>query len=140
VLFTAVATPALAQPYGPPRPRAGHAITDLRAARNFLTQNPRGVNPTDSQVVALIDKVIAASQRVVYYDKIRMHADVEWTPDNTASTPSHHENARLMMTAALRDLDQPEPDPSARPYLDQARQQLREALALVQQEEAAHKH
>jgi hypothetical protein len=138
VLFTAVATPALAQP---PAPRAGHAITDLRAARDILSRGgPHGVSPDDQQAIALIDKVIAASVRVVQYDRARMHIEPQTSADTTASASSPHENARLFMTAALRDLDEREADPSARPYLDQARQQLTEALGIIQREEAAHRH
>jgi hypothetical protein len=138
VLFIAVASPALAQP---PTPRAGHAITDLRMARDILSRGGRhGVTADDQQAIGLIDKVIAASTRVVQYDRARLRVEPETSADTTASATSRHENARLFLVAAQRDLNEPEADPSARPYLDQARRQIAEAIQVVSRAEAAHKH
>jgi hypothetical protein len=133
------AAPAVAQPYGPPVPRTGHAITDLRQARGFLSRGgPHGVTPDDQQAIGLIDQVLAACGRVVDFDRQRLHVQPEWTADTTATSPRRHENARLFLVAAQRDLSMHEADPSARPYLDQARRQLAEALSIVAQHEQSH--
>jgi hypothetical protein len=139
VLFTVVASPALAQ--GPAHPQAGHAISDLQAARDFLSRGgPHGVSPADNQAIGLIDQVIASSQRVVEYDHSRLHVDERLGADRTASTPNRHENALLMMEAAQRDLSLPESNSVALPYRQQARQQLSEAIQIVQRQQAAHAH
>ena len=139
VVLSTVAAPALAQP-GPPHPRAGHAITDLRMARSFLARGGRhGVTPADQQAIGLIDQVIAATGRVVEYDRARLHVEPETSADTTASGSTRHENARLFLIAAQRDLNEREADPSARPYLQQARQQVAEALQIVVQAEQQHR-
>ncbi len=110
-------------------------------ARDFLSRGGRhGVTPDDQQAINLIDKVIAGTVRVVQFDRARMHVEPETSADTTASSSSRRENARLFMYAAQRDLDEREADRSARPYLDQARQQLAEAMQIIQREEAAHTH
>lgn len=131
--FLLAAAPALAQA---PVPRTGHAISDLRQAREFLSRGgSHGVMPDDQRAIGLIDQVISACQRVVEYDRQRMHVQPEWSADQVASSPKAHENARLFLVAAQRDLAMHEADRTSRPYLDQARQQLAEALDIVVQHE-----
>jgi len=110
-------------------------------ARDILSRGgSHGVTPDDRQAIGLIDQVIAATTRVVQYDRARLHVEPETSADTTASASSRHENVRLFLYAAQRDLNEREVDPSARPYLNQARQQLAEAMAIIQREEAAHPH
>jgi hypothetical protein len=40
-----------------------------------------------------------------------------------------------MMRAALRDLDQPEYDPTAQPYVQEARNEVREAIDIIRNEQ-----
>jgi hypothetical protein len=132
--LTAVAAPAFAQV--PPHPRAGQAIADLRSARDILSRlGQYGVSAPDSRAIYLIDKAVAASRRIVQYDRYLMHAHEGWTVDAAASTRSPHENARIMMRAALRDLDQPEYDPTAQPYVQEARNEVREAIDIIRNEQ-----
>ncbi len=131
----AIASPALAQPYmGRPHPEAGHALSDLRAARDLLRQGgARGVSPTDNQVINLLEQIMRSTQRVFEADGQRMRHEETLGVDATANVQSRHENVRIFLEAAARDLDAPEDNPIARPYLQQARYQLGEAIQLVRQ-------
>ena len=139
--FTLAASPALAQPMHPigDHPEAAHAISDLQAARDILSKGgAHGVSPADQQVIALIDKVIFTTHRLLRLDENRLRTHEGSGVDATASTASRHENARIMMAAAMHDLDANEVDPSGRPYLQQARYQLGEAVEIIRKEQGAH--
>jgi hypothetical protein len=136
ICFTAAtAAPAFAQA---PHPEAAHAISDLRAARDILSRGgPHGVTAKDQQAIALIDKVIFTTNRVQRFDENRLRVREDSGVDATASNQSRHENARIMMAAAMHDLDANEVDPSARPYLQQARYQLGEAIEIIRRDQGA---
>ena len=136
ICFTAATVaPAFAQA---PHPEAAHAISDLRAARDILSRGgSHGVSAGDQQAIALIDKVIFSSSRVAEFDGRRLHVQETSGVDASASSSSRHENARIMLEAALRDLDANEVDPSARPYLQQARYQLGEAIEIIRRLQGA---
>jgi hypothetical protein len=129
ICFTLAASPALAQGA---HPDAAHAISDLRAARDILSHpGQRGLRPEDQQAIRLIDAVITSTVRVARFDEQHMRRQEESGVDATTSGSSRHENARVLLTAALHDLDGSERDPQARPYLQQARYQLGEAIDIV---------
>jgi hypothetical protein len=120
---------------------AAHAISDLRAARDILARGgPHGVTPQDQQAIRLLDTIITSTGRVALEDGRRTHISEQYGVDASASATSRHENARIMMAAALHDLDANEDNPAARPYLQQARYQLGEAIEIVRRQQATHAH
>jgi hypothetical protein len=136
--LTLVASPAFAQYHH--HPEAGHAQSDLRAARALLVQGgPHGVGPEDQKVISLLDAVISQAARVSEIDGRGMHLVEAGGVDATTSAQSRHENVRILLETALNDLNLPEDNPSARPYLQQARYQLGEAITIVRQEQT-HRH
>ena len=129
----AATTPAFAQDSG--RLQAGHAISDLRAARDILSQGgSHGVSPANQQAIRLIDTIISSTIRVARFNSERH--DEQSGVDATASSQSRHENARILLAAALQDLNGPERNPQARPYLQQARYQLSELVQSISQRAA----
>jgi hypothetical protein len=129
----ATATPALAQS-GDLQP--GHAISDLHAARDILSHGSRGVSPADQQSIKLIDTIISSTVRIARFESERHQ--VQSGVDATASSQRRHENARVLLSAALRDLNGRERNPQARPYLQQARYQLGELVQNITTQAAQH--
>jgi hypothetical protein len=136
--FISAAAPALAQPM---HPEAIHAISDLRAARDLLSRGGRhGVSPEDQQAIGLIDQVIHSASRVALYDGRELHVVEQPGVDASASSPSRLENVHILLAAAAHDLNGTEENPTTRPYLDQARRQLGEALQIIRQEQQTHRY
>jgi hypothetical protein len=133
--FLLVAAPAVAQPI-PSHPEAGRAISDLRVARDILSRPGRGGNrQADMDAVALIDKVIESTQRVMDFDQRRFRFQEDTNTDASAQSPSRLENAHIMLTAAAHDLNLAESNLTSRPYLEQARRQLGEASELIRRQQ-----
>jgi hypothetical protein len=131
--LAALAAPALAQPVAL-HPEAGHAVSDLRAARDILSHG--AVSPDDQQAIDLIDKVIFATERLKHADEVGLGIQEQYGADASPSSRGRLENAHIMLAAAAHDLNATENNIAARGYLDQAKRQLLEALEVIRHEQS----